>query len=86
MIGRMTGERIVFSKVWTRWHFDLFLLGCVLWEVMLVGWYFGGLRTRTAADAWYALDILEWLAVVGAGWVASWGPLEGMGTVGWSQV
>jgi hypothetical protein len=75
LIGRMCGERVVFHRTFTRWHFDLFLLGLVLWSLMLVGWFFGGLNHVTV-NIWWGMEILEFLALWGVGWVASWGPLE----------
>lgn len=82
LIGRMVGERVVFGKAFTRWHFDVFLCGCFLWEIMLVGWYFAGL-TGLTGDVWWGLDLSELVALLGVGWVAWWGPLEGQE---WSQV
>lgn len=49
-------------RVVTRWHFDVFLLGCLVWEVMLVGWYFGDLTTITA-NVWWNLGLLDLLAI-----------------------
>ena len=82
-IGRMVGERVFMHRVITRWHFDVFLLGCLAWEIMLVGWYFGGL-TSVTASAWWGLGILELVAMWFVGWLAWSGPLEEQGD--WSQV
>lgn len=82
-IGRATGERVFVHRVVTRWHFDVFLLGCLAWEVMLVGWYFGGL-TAVTANVWWSLGLLELLAIWFMGWLAWYGPLESQGE--WSQV
>ena len=71
----MTGERVVFGTAYARWHFDAFLCGMGLCELMLVGWYFGGL-TRITVDIWWGLDISEFIALWIVGWVAGWGPLE----------
>lgn len=69
------GERVVFHKVFGRRDFDIFLAGLVLVELVLVGWFFGGLR-RGTAGAWWGLDVAVLLALWGVGWVAWWGPLE----------
>ena len=70
-------------RVVTRWHFDVFLLGCLVWELMLVGWYFGSLSAVTA-NIWWSLGLLELLAIWFMGWLAWYGPLESQD--GWSQV
>ena len=70
------GERVLFRTVYTRWHFDIFLCGLALCEVMLIGWYFGGL-TKVTADIWWGLDLSEFLALLAVAWVARMGPLEG---------
>ena len=75
LLGRMIGERVVFGKVYTRWHFDVFLCGLALCEVMLLGWYFGGLNNVTV-DIWWGLDLSEFLALLGVAWVAWLGPLD----------
>ena len=82
-IGRATGERIFMHLSVTRWHFDVFLLGCLAWEIMLVGWYFGGLNSTTA-NVWWGLGLFELLAIWFMGWLAWSGPLESPGQ--WSQV
>lgn len=74
-IGRMVGERVVFRKIYTRRDFDIFLLVLVVVELVLVGWFFGGLG-RVTVNIWWSLDLCEFLALIAVGWVASWGPLE----------
>lgn len=74
-IGRMVGERIVFHKAFTRRDFDIFLGALVVLELVLVGWYFGGLRSVTV-NVWWGLDLCGFVALIAVGWVASWGPLE----------
>ena len=78
LIGRMMGERVLFGKVYTRWNFDVFLCGLALCEVMLIGWYFGGL-TKVTADIWWGLNLSESLALLAVAWVARSGPLEEQG-------
>lgn len=75
LVGRMVGERFVLGRKITRWHFDVFLVFLLLWKVMLIGWYYGGL-TRITAGIWWGLDILGFLILLLVGLVARQGPLE----------
>ena len=75
-IGRMYGERIVFGKAFVRRDFDIFLGVLVIVELVLIGWFFGGLGS-VSVNAWWGLDLFEFLGLLAVGWVASWGPLEG---------
>ena len=83
LVGRMIGERIIFRRTFTRWHFDICLLVLFLWNIALVGWFFGGL-TRKTADVWWSLDILQWFLLLTFGLMAWYGPLEGQ--LEWNQV
>lgn len=74
-IGRMVGERIVSHKVFTRRDFDIFLVAMVVLELLLVGWFFGGLG-RVTVNVWWTLDLCGFIALIAVGWTASWGPLE----------
>lgn len=76
----MYGERVVFHRVFVRRDFDIFLAVLVIVEVALVGWYFGGLG-RLTVNIWWGLDLLEFVALIAVGWVASWGPMEGQQAV-----
>ena len=76
----MYGERVVLHRTFVRRDFDIFLAMMVIVELVLVGWFFGGLSSVTA-NVWWGLDIFEFLALIAVGWVASWGPMEGQQTV-----
>lgn len=56
----------MFHRTFTRRHFDLFLLGSALWNLMLVGWFFGGL-IHVTVNVWWGMDIFEFLALWGLG-------------------
>ncbi|KAL6716414.1 hypothetical protein ACLMJK_005981 [Lecanora helva] len=78
-IGRMYGERIVLHRTFVRRDFDIFLGCLVVVELVLVGWFFGGLG-RVTVNVWWGLDLFEFIALIAVGWVASWGPMEGQQT------
>lgn len=70
----------MFHRAFVRRDFDIFLGVLVLVELILVGWFFGGLG-RVTVNVWWGLDLFEFLALIAVGWVASWGPMEGQQAV-----
>ena len=70
LIGSMVGERKVFGKYFTKWHFDAFLFGTALLQVALLVAACFGFNGSVVNGLWTALG----LAIFVVAWVATWPP------------